>query len=89
MLRHRAGYKPFTGDTGTSASFTISDRRTAQKVAEFLTESGYWAAVCWKDQKNSLTGPPTFHFDIAVTPGDEKSTFSWDTSQLERVSLAY
>ncbi|PMD64854.1 uncharacterized protein K444DRAFT_554213 [Hyaloscypha bicolor E] len=85
LLRHRAGYKPFTGDTGTSASFTISDRRTAQKVAEFLTESGYWAAVCWKDPMNSLTGPPTFHFDIAVTPGDEKSTFSWDTSQLERM----
>ncbi|KAK0721152.1 hypothetical protein B0H67DRAFT_536144 [Lasiosphaeris hirsuta] len=81
MLRYRAGISPFPDDIRTSASFTIADRETSVKMAGFLCDHGCTAAAPWKKQAR----PTTFHFDVAVTPGDEQSTFSWTSSHIERM----
>lgn len=84
-LRHRTGQydadeisaaKPSTEES----SFTISDEKAVLRVTEFLIYLKFPSATSWRGKRH------TYHFEVAATPGESTATFSWSTSQLERVS---
>ncbi len=62
----------------THAPFTISNREASFRTTEFLAQCGFSDAETWAWRASH----PTYHFDIAVSPGEL-------ASELERVSLLW
>lgn len=86
VLRRRAGISPFSTDGRASASFTFAGREASVKIAEFLHEQSPSCKTTELWKKRAC--PPNFHFDIAVTPGDEQSAFEWTCAHIERVRVS-
>ncbi|OCK83978.1 hypothetical protein K432DRAFT_463823 [Lepidopterella palustris CBS 459.81] len=78
-LRRRTGYFVMDVKPTADSSFTIADRPAIQKVTSFLVKLGHVTAASWK------TSNPRYHFEVAASPGDTKSGFSWSTAQFERI----
>lgn len=87
-LRYRTGQydadKMSTGESLTKeSSFTISDEAAVLKITEFLIRHNFLPATSWKGKDYVC------HFEVAVTPSGSTEEFSWNTSQLERVSYFF
>ena len=85
QLRYRTGQ--YDADKISAAkfsteesSFTISDKTAVLKVTEFLIHHNFLPATLWKGKSH------IYHFEVAASSGESTESFSWSTSQLERVS---
>ncbi|KAI8716452.1 HET domain-containing protein [Fusarium sp. LHS14.1] len=79
--RYKAGYSIFSPPVASCATFTITGPEASRKFSAALAQRGFWEASTWIWTNSH----PTYHLDMAVSPGGPTSEFDWTSQQFERM----
>lgn len=80
-LRSRVGFsEPKDPGPVGAAPFTFPADAITLEITKFLVQHAGLNTSIWNHQN------PTYHFEVAVTEGNDEEAFVWDAAQMERVS---
>ncbi|EEU43645.1 uncharacterized protein NECHADRAFT_82646 [Fusarium vanettenii 77-13-4] len=79
--RYKAGHTRFSRPVVSCATFTITGPEASRKFSAALAKRGFQEASTWVWTNSD----PTYHLDMAVSPGGPASDFAWTSQQFERM----